>query len=165
MEVKKVEIICLDKPRTLVMDLNALSEAGKVTGRNYFDMKDKQLGPEDVRALLWAGLKHEDPNLKLEDVDLSATESHRQETRKGQEGRGCCQRRPEQGWVLLSLSGIRNEAEDAKEDRQSYRTNESPPLASAGVRCNTRESRQSFRAEVGQEDYTPGEIEVIANFY
>ena len=69
MEAKKIEIKCLDKPRNLVMNLNALAEAGEVTGRNYFAIdKSDRYTPSDIRALLWAGLKHEDPNLKLEDV-------------------------------------------------------------------------------------------------
>lgn len=64
--VKRVTID-LDRPRVLLLNLNAYCLAEEITGRNY--MKSiEDLSFKDIRALLFAGLKHEDPNLTIENV-------------------------------------------------------------------------------------------------
>lgn len=54
----------LDKPRTLVMSMNAFCSAEEILGfglMNEVRFEEMRV----VRALLWAGLIHEDPSLTL----------------------------------------------------------------------------------------------------
>ena len=61
-------LIELDKPRNLVLDLNAMARFEEVTGKNVFGGGLDKLSAKDTRALLWASLVHEDPKLTLEQV-------------------------------------------------------------------------------------------------
>jgi hypothetical protein len=60
--------IHLDRPRTLVLDWNAYAEFEGVTGLSLlvdeitFDSMFK------IRAIVWAGLLHEDPDLTIQNV-------------------------------------------------------------------------------------------------
>lgn len=64
----------LDRPRTLVCDFNALIEFQRIVGRNPIQGNPlEQVDPETIRALLWACLIHEDPDLTLEDVGRMIT--------------------------------------------------------------------------------------------
>lgn len=59
----------MDRPRTLRLDMNALATAEDLTGRNFLTSAAwRDLGVREVRALLFACLKDEDPALTLEDV-------------------------------------------------------------------------------------------------
>lgn len=62
--------IVLDRPRRLCFDLNALIALEEATGWDMMrgGVQTATLKLKDVRALLWAGLLHEDPKLKQEDV-------------------------------------------------------------------------------------------------
>ena len=62
--------INLDKPRTLRLDLNAMCEYEKVTGKSLFDGSFSGVGmtAADMRAMLWACLLGDDPTLTLETV-------------------------------------------------------------------------------------------------
>ena len=51
----------LARVRNLYCDLGALCDAEGLTGRGYLILAD--LKTRDVIALLWAGLRHEDPSL------------------------------------------------------------------------------------------------------
>jgi hypothetical protein len=59
----------LDKERTLRFDFNALALFEEATGLNTLEnsMWD-QVNARNLRALLWAALRHEDKTLSLEDV-------------------------------------------------------------------------------------------------
>jgi hypothetical protein len=61
--------IMLDKERTLRLTLNAMIRFQEVTGKDLlkgFDPENMSL--DDVRALLWACMLHEDKSLNLEKV-------------------------------------------------------------------------------------------------
>lgn len=61
--------IMLDKPRTLKFDLNALAAFEDTTGKSFLrGLSLSGLTTKDLRALIWAGLLHEDPALTLEQV-------------------------------------------------------------------------------------------------
>ena len=65
---KKVQIH-LDKPRTIKFDLNAFCELEEAYGtmdKAMAAMKDGSV--KAVRAVLWAGLIHEDPELTIQQV-------------------------------------------------------------------------------------------------
>lgn len=71
MSLPRVKVpITLDKPRTLVLSFNAMCDVQRVLGRNPFELDGEgevDIGsPEVIRAYLWAALKHEDPELTLE---------------------------------------------------------------------------------------------------
>ena len=58
--------IQLDKPRRLKYDLNAFALLKEQHGINLFESDDKRLqDPAAVRAILWAGLVHEDPAVTI----------------------------------------------------------------------------------------------------
>lgn len=57
----------LDKERSLLLDLNAMSEFEEETGKNIFQLGEN-MGASDMRALLWACLTHEEPSLDPKDV-------------------------------------------------------------------------------------------------
>jgi len=57
--------ITLDKPRTLKLDFNAFCDAEGVVGHTVIRT---DLGMSEIRALLWAGLKHEDRTLTVAKV-------------------------------------------------------------------------------------------------
>jgi len=59
----------LDKSRSLYMDLNAMVKFEEATGKRIFDQELwVAISARDVRALLWACLLHEDPDLTVEQV-------------------------------------------------------------------------------------------------
>ena len=61
--------IDLDKRRHLLFDFNTLALLESLTGRNMLGENAwDNLTAADIRAFLYAGLLHEDPNLKLEQV-------------------------------------------------------------------------------------------------
>ncbi|MUV39479.1 hypothetical protein JNUCC1_03357 [Lentibacillus sp. JNUCC-1] len=66
-------IITLDKERTFRLDLNAYFEIDmlyedKQKTYHHVEADLLQMRPYAVRAFLWAGLLHEDPELTLEEV-------------------------------------------------------------------------------------------------
>jgi len=68
-KVKPAIAINLDKPRHLLMDLNAMVAFEEATGKNIMQGIDPDsMTAKDFRALLWACLLHEDEALKIEDV-------------------------------------------------------------------------------------------------
>lgn len=61
--------INLDKERTLLFDLNAMVEFEEATGKSLMSGESlSNLGMKDIRALLWAGLVHEDEKITLKQV-------------------------------------------------------------------------------------------------
>jgi hypothetical protein len=59
--------IAIDKPRHLMYDVNALSDADARLGHNLVHILASSPVALDVaRVLLWAGLKHEDPLMTVE---------------------------------------------------------------------------------------------------
>jgi hypothetical protein len=65
---KPKSTITLDRERTLKYDYNSLALAEKETGKNLLtDIASlKSLRVTDLRAMLWAGALHEDPELTVE---------------------------------------------------------------------------------------------------
>ena len=62
--------IALDKPRTLLFNLNAMIAFGEATGKNLMDgtFDSKSMSLRDLRAMLWACLTHEDETLTEKEV-------------------------------------------------------------------------------------------------
>lgn len=58
----------LDRPRTMILDANALVEIEEATGKSIMQGQLKGLNASDLRAIFFACLKHEDPELTLEQV-------------------------------------------------------------------------------------------------
>lgn len=66
--IKPVEIE-LDKKRHLLLDFNAYCDIEEEYGDfQYIFEKMQGMSPIAIRALLWAGLKHEDEELTLKEV-------------------------------------------------------------------------------------------------
>ena len=63
-------IVNLDRPRALLLDLNAMCKFEKVAGRSLFDGSalGSNMSASDIRVLLWACLLRDDPTLTLEQV-------------------------------------------------------------------------------------------------
>ncbi|MCK5643554.1 MAG: hypothetical protein KAJ19_22325 [Gammaproteobacteria bacterium] len=59
--------IVLDKPRRLLLDLNAMVDFEKATNKNIWSLGEN-FSATDLRALLWACLRHEDEELLPGDV-------------------------------------------------------------------------------------------------
>ena len=59
--------VTLDKDRNFVFDLNTMARYEDVTGKSSFKIAE-ELSASSIRALLWAGLVHEDEALTLQDV-------------------------------------------------------------------------------------------------
>lgn len=61
--------IVLDRPRRILFDLNALADLEAETGRNMLSPEGwapfEAMDATSLRLLLWAGLRHEDPELTL----------------------------------------------------------------------------------------------------
>lgn len=55
----------LDKPRNLRLDFNTMCTAEGVLGRTVVR---SDIGLSEIRAIVWAGLRHEDRTLTLERV-------------------------------------------------------------------------------------------------
>lgn len=60
--------IQLDKPRHLKLSLNAMIKFQEETGKSLKDGTLEDVTLEDLRALLWACLLHEDKTLTLDEV-------------------------------------------------------------------------------------------------
>lgn len=61
--------ITLDKERNLLLDMNAMAEFEKETGKSLMNGADlKKMGMRDFRALIWACLVHEDEKLTIKQV-------------------------------------------------------------------------------------------------
>lgn len=58
----------LDRDRTIILSFNALCRAEEVTGVNFLMGEVTFSSVRIMRALVWAGLLHEDPILTLEQV-------------------------------------------------------------------------------------------------
>lgn len=54
--------------RTLRYDLNALALLEEKLGRSISQLDDVEMGIRSIRALIWAGLQHDDPDLTEQDV-------------------------------------------------------------------------------------------------
>jgi len=61
----------LDRVRHLRLDCGALADAEEQTGRSY--LLQGPMSHRDIRAILWAGLRHEDPKLTMEQVGRMVT--------------------------------------------------------------------------------------------
>jgi len=69
MSVPRVKIqVALDKPRTLIISFNALCKAEEVTGQSFLVGDPAFSSMRVMRAMVWAGLLHEDPLLTIEQV-------------------------------------------------------------------------------------------------
>ncbi|AMU86679.1 hypothetical protein [Dehalococcoides mccartyi] len=64
--------ITLDKVRNLRLDLNAMVLFEEATGKSVFKI-GADMSARDIRALLWACLRHEDKNLTVEAVGQMVT--------------------------------------------------------------------------------------------
>ena len=75
MPEKKPVTITLDRERVVFYDTNAICLAEEAMGRGVVEViaglrKARNLSFRDARALLWAGLTHEDPSLTLEGLGI-----------------------------------------------------------------------------------------------
>ncbi len=67
MPIPRVKVpLRLDRERTLILSFNALCRAEEVTGINFLMGEFTFSSVRVMRALVWAGLLHEDPTLTLE---------------------------------------------------------------------------------------------------
>src|SRR5687768_11197914 len=57
-----------NRPRSLKYDVNALADFEQETGMGFALMMNQRASFGATRAMLWAGLKHEDRALTIEDV-------------------------------------------------------------------------------------------------
>ena len=64
---KYVDVV-LDKPRRLLYNLNAMAAYERETGKNFMAISEEKMSATIVRAILWAGLVHEDKDLTVEQV-------------------------------------------------------------------------------------------------
>ncbi len=60
--------IVLDKPRKVFFDLDALAQLESKLGYPFTKIGQDNMGAVVIRALLWAGLLHEIPDLTLEEA-------------------------------------------------------------------------------------------------
>lgn len=60
--------IVLDKPRKLRFTTNAIAELEDVLGQPITKLDEESLGVKTLRALLWAGLLHENRDLTIEEA-------------------------------------------------------------------------------------------------
>lgn len=58
--------ISLDKPRRLMFDVNALSDAEDALGTSIGKAMTQRAGIREIRTLLWAAMKWEDRGLTVE---------------------------------------------------------------------------------------------------
>lgn len=65
--MKPSVLIELDKPRNIRLDTNAIALVEEVLDKPI-DEFGTRFGVREIRAVLWAGLLHEDKSLTLEDV-------------------------------------------------------------------------------------------------
>ncbi len=67
-ELVKSIPITLDKPRKLRFDFNAMAIFQDTTGVSPLNMGAKMMEPKNLRALLWACLRDDDPDITIEAV-------------------------------------------------------------------------------------------------
>lgn len=58
-------LVTLDRERHLRFDINSLADLEQVQGRTLGEIMAGGIGLDVTRALLWAGLKHEDARLTV----------------------------------------------------------------------------------------------------
>lgn len=77
-KISKTVKINLDKPRTLLLDMNAMIAFDNETGLNYleFSRNLKDASAKELRALLWCMLIHEDKTLTIENVGAMVTKDN-----------------------------------------------------------------------------------------
>ena len=69
MSIPEVRVpLQLDRPRILILDFNALCRVEEVTGVSLLVGQPAFSSMRMMRALVWAGLLHQDPTLTLEFV-------------------------------------------------------------------------------------------------
>ncbi len=74
-----IDIGC--KQRSLLLDLNAMATFEKITGKSFFSgIKADNMGAQELRALLYVCLQHEDRELTLEQVGAWVTLDNMNET-------------------------------------------------------------------------------------
>lgn len=80
-KISKTVKINLDKPRTLLLDMNAMIEFDNATGLNYLDFSRnlKDASAKELRALLWCMLVHEDKSLTVDEVGALVTKDNFQD--------------------------------------------------------------------------------------
>ncbi|WP_240511862.1 gene transfer agent family protein [Paludifilum halophilum] len=70
--------VTLDKQRRFKFDLNALTELEDALGKPVTQLNDGTVGMRELRAMIWAGLLHESPDLTLREtgdiIDLERIE-------------------------------------------------------------------------------------------
>jgi hypothetical protein len=67
--IKPTVTIILDKERHLLLSINAMVSFEEATGKNIMQgLEMDRFSAKDLRALLWACLKHEDPGLTQEAI-------------------------------------------------------------------------------------------------
>ena len=64
----KLVAIELDRHRKMLIDFNALASFEEVTGKSALREGIDSKSAVDIRAFLWAALRHEDPGLTLDQV-------------------------------------------------------------------------------------------------
>lgn len=69
MSIPRVKVpIVLDRPRTILLSFNAFVLVEEVTGKSMLSGQLDLTSLRAIRAIMWAGLVHEDPALTLEQV-------------------------------------------------------------------------------------------------
>lgn len=64
-----VVIITLDKPRELIFKHKELKHIKKLMGKTLAQLDLSAMDPEDIEKLLFIGLKRDDPNLELKNME------------------------------------------------------------------------------------------------
>ena len=78
-KIKPIVKVNLDKPRSLIFDLNAMASFQEATGKNMFAGGIDNMGPLELRALLWSCLVHEDEALTIKQVGAMLTTDNMQD--------------------------------------------------------------------------------------
>jgi len=64
----RIDIELGGKTRTLLLDFNALADFEEATGVNVLQTGFDEFGARHMRALIWAGLLHEEPDVTIRQV-------------------------------------------------------------------------------------------------
>lgn len=73
------------RTRNLKFDVNALADFEQETGMGFAQLMQKRAVFGSARALVWAGLKHEDRSLRIEDIgDLLTQYLKDEEAKRGE---------------------------------------------------------------------------------
>jgi hypothetical protein len=65
----------LDRVRRLKYDFNAVCELEDALGKPVTQLKQENVGFREMRAMLWAGLLHEEPDLTIQEAGALAGEA------------------------------------------------------------------------------------------